>query len=341
VDSYSLGGLEGLRLRFIRLGAAITELLVPDRAGHRRNVVLAHGDLSAYADQTQCLGAVCGRYANRIDGGRFRLDGREVRLAVTDRGSNVHGGPRGFDRSVWTLAGITEGKGIAAATLTLRSPDGDQGFPGTLDATVTYRLGPDWLEIDYSAVTDRPTIVSLTNHSYFNLGGEGSGSVEDHWMQVHSALYTPSDARLVPSGLIERVEETPFDFTAAKPIGRDLRRAHPMILAGRGYDVNFMLNGRMQEACRVWDPTSGRLMRLSTSAPAVQFYSGNGLDGSTVSRDGLSHRQGDGFCLEPHHPPNSPNIAGFTSPVLRPGETWRSLSRFDFGIAAADGAARG
>jgi aldose 1-epimerase len=336
VDIHTLGRPDGLQLSFIRVGAAITELLVPDRDGMRRNVVLAHGNLTVYRTQTHCLGAVCGRYANRIDGGRFLLDGREVQLEVTDRGSNVHGGPHGFDKAVWDLVSVSEADGIAAATLTLRSPDGDQGFPGMLDATVTYRLGPDWLEIGYSAVTDRPTIVSLTNHSYFNLGGEGSGSVERHWLQVNSGLYTPSDARLVPFGPVQRVEGTPFDFTGAKPIGRDLRVAHPMMLAGRGFDVNYMLTGQMQEACRVWDPASGRLMRLSTSAPALQFFSGNGLDGTTVSRDGLAHRQGDGFCLEPHHPPNSPNIADFPSPVLRPGETWRSLSRFDFGIAASE-----
>ena len=333
---YTLGGPNGVRLSFIRVGASIIELLVPDRDGRRRNIVLAHGNLSAYRTQTQCLGAVCGRYANRIDAGRFAVEGQEVRLAVTDRGSNVHSGPRGFDKALWTLAGVSEEDGIAAATLTLRSPDGDQGFPGTLDATITYRLGPNWLEIDYGAVSDRPTIVSLTNHSYFNLGGEGSGSVEAQWMSVSSSLYTPSDARLLPLGTIERVEGTPFDFTTAKPIGRDLRKAHPMIIAGHGFDVNFMLSGRMQEACRVWDPASGRLMRFSTSAPAFQFFSGNGLDGSTVSRDGMAHRQSDGFCLEPHHPPNSPNLTQFPSPILRPGETWRSRSRFDFTIMEAE-----
>ncbi len=334
---YTLGGSNGVRLSFIRVGAAIIELLVPDRDGRRRNIVLAHGNLSAYRTQTQCLGAVCGRYANRIDAGRFAVEGQEVRLAVTDRGSNVHSGPRGFDKALWTLAGVSEEDGIAAATLTLRSPDGDQGFPGTLDATITYRLGPNWLEIDYGAVSDRPTIVSLTNHSYFNLGGEGSGSVEAQWMSVSSSLYTPSDARLLPLGTIERVEGTPFDFTTAKPIGRDLRKAHPMIISGHGFDVNFMLSGQMQEACRVWDPASGRLMRFSTSAPAFQFFSGNGLDGSTVSRDGMAHRQSDGFCLEPHHPPNSPNLAQLPSPILRPGETWRSRSRFDFAITEAEG----
>jgi aldose 1-epimerase len=336
VEIYTLGGPDGVQLGFICVGAAMIRLLVPDRDGQRRNVVLAHGDLEAYRTQTHCLGAICGRYANRIDAGRFFLDGQEVRLAVTDRGSNVHGGPQGFDTAVWALMGIEERDGIAVAKLTLRSPDGDQGFPGTLDATVIYRLGPDWLEIDYSAVSDRPTIVSLTSHSYFNLGGEGSGSVEGHWMQVNSGLYTPSDARLVPRGTVERVEGTPFDFTTAKPIGRDLRMAHPMILAGRGFDVNFMLGGQMQEACRIWDPASGRLMRVSTSAPAFQFFSGNGLDGTTVSRDGLAHRQSDGFCLEPHYPANAPNLAQFPSPVLRPGQTWRSLSRFDFAIAVAE-----
>jgi aldose 1-epimerase len=332
MERYTLEGSDGLALSFIRTGAAIVELLVPDRHGELANVVLAHADLATYATQRHCLGAVCGRYANRIDGGRLKIAGEEIGLAITDRGSNVHGGPSGFDRAEWTLEHVGRSADRSSATLSLRSPDGDQGFPGTLDVTVTYRIGPGSIEIVYKAVTDRPTVVSLTNHSYFNLAGAGSGSVEGHWMQMYADAYTPSDDRLIPFGTIEPTKGTPFDFTTPKTIGRDLRSAHPMMLAGQGFDVNFVLSGRKQPACQVWDPVSGRRMTLHTSAPGIQFYSGNGLDGTTVSRNGRTHRQSDGFCLEPHHYPNSPNVPEFPSPILLPGQTYESVTRLDFDI---------
>lgn len=329
---YELNCPAGIRIAFIALGGAIVAIDVPDRDGLIANVALGHRDLELYRSQRVFFGCVVGRYANRVADARFDLDGRRYHLEPTDGTSAVHGGLAGFDKAEWT---VTLGNDAEAefAVLTHVSPDGDQGYPGTLLVRMTYRLGRDGdFSIDYEATTDKPTIVNLTNHSYFNLAGEGSGDVLGHVVEIAAGRYTPSDAILIPTGEIASVAGTPFDFTSPQPIGSRIRQPHPQIVAGFGYDVNYVLEGEgVRFACRVVEPGSGRTLEIETSAPGIQFYTGNLLDGTMVGPSGRTYRQSDGFCFEPHHFPNTPNIASFPSARLDPGETYRSTTVYRFG----------
>jgi len=337
IDLHQLKSPAGVMVSFIAVGGAITAIDVPDRAGDRVNVVLAHRDLEDYRSQSVYFGAVCGRYANRIAGAAFELAGRRYALTPTDGTSSVHGGRRGFDKAIWT---VDRGSDVDAEWAVLRhtSPDADEGYPGTLDVTMAYRLdAAGCLEIAYEAVADRPTIVSLTNHSYFNLAGEGSGDILGHILEIPLAAYTPSDRHLIPTGEVAAVEGTPFDFRIPRPIGEGIRSAHPMMLAARGYDVNYVVGGRsdatLVRACRVVEPRSGRTLEIQTSAPGMQFYSGNNLDGTLVGPSARTYRQSDAFCLEPHHFPDTPNKPMFPAARLDPGERYASRTRYIFGLA--------
>jgi aldose 1-epimerase len=327
MDTLVLGSPDGLRLEVLTRGATVHRLLVPTSAG-ARNVVLGHSSIEEYAASTAYFGATVGRYANRIADGRFTLEGREYTLGRNENGNTLHGGPEGFDSRPWTVKSLT----ADTATLTLHSPDGDQGFPGALDVTVTYTVSADEVAIDLVATTDRPTVVSLTNHTYFNLAGEGTGSVDDHLLQVHADHYTPTDQRQIPTGELTAVDGTPLDLREPTRIGDAVRLDHPQLRQARGIDHNFAVSGSgLRELATV--RAAGLRLAVSSDAPGVQAYTGNFLDGTAAGTSGSLYRQGDGLALEPQAFPDSPNQPTFASVVLSPGETYQRkiLWRLDGG----------
>jgi len=321
----------GVRLSVISYGGIITALETPDREGRTGNIVLGFANLADYETHNgDChFGALIGRYANRIARGHFTLDGRPFQLPLNDGPNTLHGGPDGFGRRVWDL----EVLGDDAVRLSLDSPDGDAGFPGTLRAAVVYRLADDGsLAIEYQATTDQPTVVNLTNHSYFNLAGNGGGTIGDHVAQIEADHYTPVDETLIPTGEVSLVEGTALDFRTATLIGTRLREAS--LALTRGYDHNWVVRpappGELALAAIIRDPASGRTLTCRTTQPGLQFYTGNFLDGTKVGSAGTLYRQTDGFALETQHFPDSPNQPGFPSTVLRPGETYRHRTVFSF-----------
>jgi aldose 1-epimerase len=339
VHEHVLDNGNGLRLAVIELGGIVRELRCLDRDGGSANVVLGFAELADYVERNPHFGTIVGRYANRIAGGRFSLDGREHTVSRNEGANSLHGGACGFGKRCWAAEPQPiDADGNVSLVLALTSEDGDQGYPGRLQVEVRYTLTRDdaW-RIDYRARTDRPTVVNLTNHSYFNLAG--GGSVLDHLLTLHAARYTEVDAELIPTR-IAAVEGTPFDFRDAPPIGARIRDAAPQLLRGRGYDHNWVLGDpardaagpggadtpRMRPAARLVDPASGRVLEIETSEPGVQFYAGNQLDGTLVGSGGRTYRQSDGLCLETQHFPDSPNRSDFPSTVLRPGETFRSTT---------------
>jgi aldose 1-epimerase len=336
IDRFILANRHGLRVEVITYGGIIRAIWAPDRAGQLANVTLGFADLAGYLDQNDpYFGCIAGRYANRIAGGVFTLDGQTFQLPTNDGANHLHGGVRGFDKRVWDATEIRE-DAAAGVRLARVSPDGEEGYPGTLAATVSYLLDDDnRLRIDYHAESDRPTIVNLTNHTYWNLGGEGTGSIEDHVLTLAASRYTPVDASLTPSGELAPVTETPFDFTTPTAIGARIRESHPQLLIGRGYDHNLVLDrapgdATLIEAATVRDPDSGRVLTIRTTEPGIQFYSGGYLDGTLVGAGGHTYRQGDGVALETQHFPDSPNQPDFPSTVLRPGEVYTSTTIFAF-----------
>ena len=336
---YRLGNRHGLTVSIIACGGSITSIDCPDREGSIGNVVLGYSDLSAYATQRVYLGCVVGRYANRIANAQFTLDGRTYHLAPTDGASSVHGGVRGFDKAVWRVDQDSD----ASAILSHCSPDGDEGFPGTLDVRMRYSVtADDALEITYEAETDKPTIVNLTNHSYFNLSGEGNGSILSHRLQIRAGAYTPADSMLIPTGQIALVDGGAFDFQAPRSIGERIRSPHPQMIAGKGYDLNYVLDrpstndGSLVVAARLYDPASGRSMDVLTTEPGLQLYTGNLLDGAICGPSGRLYRQSDGVCLETHHYPDTPNRPEFPSCVLRPGQLYKSTTVYRFGVDPPD-----
>jgi|EndMetStandDraft_8_1072994.scaffolds.fasta_scaffold00987_10 aldose 1-epimerase len=331
VEIFTLANPGGVVVRILTFGAIVASVEAPDRDGGRRNVVLGHPDLAGYVADTAHFGATIGRYANRIASGRFRLDGTEYQLERNNPPNALHGGLRGFDKVVWSAEPRA---GVAVVTLRYRSADGDQGYPGTLDVAVTYTLSIDnVLSIDYAATTDRPTIINLTNHSYFNLAGEGTGDIYGHELEIAADAFTPVDATLIPTGERRAVTATPFDFRTPLPIGARLRDADEQLQRGCGYDHNFVLRGpagTLRAVARLRDPSSGRVLEISTTEPGIQVYSGNFLAGSLVGPSRRCYRQGDGICLETQHFPDSPNQPHFPSTVLRPGQTFRSTTVWRF-----------
>ena len=330
VELFTLVNADGV-VRILTFGAIVASIEVPDRNGVRRNVVLGYADLAGYVADTRHFGATIGRYANRIAAGRFRLDGVEYQLERNNPPNALHGGLRGFDKAVWSAEPSI---GAAAVTLRHRSPDGDQGYPGTLDVAVTFTLSNDnVLSIDYAATTDRPTIINVTNHSYFNLVGEGTGDVYAHALEIAADAFTPVDATLISTGERRAVAGTPFDFRTPLSIGARLRDADEQLQRGRGYDHNYVLGGAagtLRLAARLRDPSSGRVLEVSTTEPGIQVYSGNFLDGSVIGPSRRSYRQGDGLCLETQHFPDLPNRPDFPSTVLRPGEVFHSTTVWRF-----------
>ncbi|MEU5434949.1 aldose epimerase family protein [Streptomyces sp. NPDC020719] len=324
----------GTRLKVLSYGGIVHSLEVPDRHGHLADIALGLDNLADYVAKSPYFGGLIGRYGNRIAGGRFTLDGHTYQLPLNDGVNSLHGGTQGFDKRMWHVEPFTHGS-ETGLVLSRISPDGEMGYPGTLKVRVVYTLTARgaW-RIDYEATTDRATVVNLTNHTYFNLGGEGSGSVLDHTLELAAARYTPVGTGLIPTGELARVAGTPFDFRRTKEIGRDIRQGHPQLLYGKGIDHNWVLDKGITQspeyALTLADPCSGRVMRMYTTEPGLQFYSGNFLDGTLVGPSGRTYRQGDALCLESQHFPDSPNRPAFPSTVLRPGRTYRSSTLHTF-----------
>lgn len=322
-----------MELGVITWGAVVQSLGVPDRDGHVADIVLGYDSLDGYVQDTAYFGAVVGRFANRIARGRFNLEGVEYRVPCNDRGNALHGGPEGFNRQVWSSRAIRSVDEVAVE-LTHLSPDGAMGFPGNLSVTVRYTLERSAVRVGYAASTDKPTVLNLTQHTYFNLQGPVSGTTESHVLSVPASRYVPVDETGIPLGPPAPVHSTPFDFRVPKSVGRDLRAGTAQLAASRGFDHSLLLDGwhtgHLTQAGRVEEPVTGRVLEVATDQPAVQCYSGNMLDGSLVGKGQRSYRQSDGLCLETQHLPDSPNRDRYPSVVLRPGEKWRSTTIWKF-----------
>jgi aldose 1-epimerase len=324
-----------IRVRIITYGGIVQTIEVPDRRGRVTNVALGFATLDDYVASNNpgpYFGALIGRYANRIAKGTFTLDGVTHTLPINNDPNSLHGGIDSFDKKVWTPTTGKNSAGDPTLRLDLTSPDGDQGYPGTLRSTATYTVTDDSIRVDYRATTDKATVVNLTNHSYFNLAGEGTGDIYDHLMQLNANRYTPVDSTLIPTGQLAPVAGTPLDFTKPVAIGDRIRDNFEQLVFGLGYDHNWVVNGSgFRLAARVTEPTSGRVLSMFSDQPGIQFYSGNFLDGTLYGTSGRQYRQGDGFALETQHFPDSPNQANFPSTVLRPGDTYRTSTVYTFG----------
>ncbi|MEU5768060.1 aldose epimerase family protein [Streptomyces asoensis] len=325
----------GTRMEVLSWGAIVRSLEIPDRRGRYADVCLGFDDLDDYVTRTPYFGALIGRYGNRIAGGRFTLDGVAHQVDVNDGANSLHGGAAGFDRRVWEAEPFTEGPDTGLR-LYRTSPDGEMGYPGTLEVQVTYTLTRHgaW-RIDYEATTDRPTVVNLTSHVYWNLAGEGTGPVDDHELTIAAARYTPVGPDLIPTGELAPVAGTPFDFRRRTRIGHGLRAGHVQQTRAQGYDHNWVLDKGVtagpEPVATLRDPDSGRTLEIATDQPGLQFYSGNFLDGTLTGRSGRAYRQGDALCLETQHFPDAPNRPEFPSTLLRPGRTYRSTTVHSFG----------
>jgi len=320
-----------ITVRITTFGARIVSIDTPDRDGKKADIVLGYDTAAQYeADTSTYFGAIVGRYGNRIAKGTFSIDGHAFHIPLNNNANALHGGPVGFDQKLWTGREITDG-----VEMTLISPDGDMGFPGTLTASVRYTLEGNSLHIAYSATTTKPTILNLTNHSYFNLAGDGKGTILDEILTIPADRYTPVDAGLIPTGELASVAGTPFDFRTPTAVGARIDAPNQQLKLAGGYDHNFVLNDSstaLHLAARVVDPSTGRTLTVTTTEPGVQFYSGNFLDGTKTGKFGVAYPKHAALCLETQHFPDSPNEPGFPSTILRPGETMHSETIFTFGL---------
>ncbi len=337
IDTWTLKNAAGTEVKVTNYGAIITSILTKDRHGNVADVVLGYNRVEDYINAVDkpYFGAVVGRCGNRIAKGKFMLDGATYTLATNNNANHLHGGVIGFDSVVWEAKPIS-GAGYQGLALTYLSQDGEEGYPGNLNVKVTYRLTDDnELIVEYEATTDKATPINLTQHTYFNLAGEGSGTILDHEVIINADRYTPIDVESIPMGTIESVKSTPFDLTSSKPIGREINAPNQQLEHGLGYDHNFVLNkgdspDAMTLAARVYDPKSGRVLEVFTEEPGVQFYSGNFLDGRLVGKSGKPYLHRGGFCLETQHFPDSPNQPDFPNTILRPGENYHTKTHFRF-----------
>ena len=330
VHLLTIGTAPGPVVEVLTLGATVHRLEVTGGDGARRNVVLGHADVAERLASGDYLGGTIGRYANRIAAGRFPLEGREVQVATHDRGNSLHGGPEGFDVHLWDVLE----HGPDEVVLAMTSPDGDQGFPGTVTATVRYRVAGDTVAVTMEATTDATTVVNLTNHAYLNLDGEGAGTIDDHLLLVEADEYTPVDATGIPVGGHEPVSGTPFDLREPTAIGPAVRTEHPQVADAKGIDHNYVVRGTgLRHAATLVSPRTATSLELWSDQPGLQVYTGNFLDGTRRSTTGGRYRQGDGIALEPQLFPDSPNHPAWPSAELRPGETYRSTIEWRFGEA--------
>src|SRR6266446_4714664 len=339
IDIYTLTNAPGVEARIMTYGGIVTSLKVPDRSGKLGDVVLGFDNLDSYSNNQSYIGAIIGRYGNRIAKGHFKLNGVEYQLAVNNGENHLHGGTRGFGKVVWEARPLKVRNG-AALQLTYLSKDGEEGYPGNLSVKMIYTLtNANELQIDYSATTDKDTIVNLAHHSYFNLAGQGNGDILNHRLSINAARFTPTDAGSIPTGELRSVRGTPFDFTRPTAIGARVNQDYDQLKLGKGYDHNFVLNGRMgtlRQAARVYESTSGRVMEVWTTEPGMQFYTGNFLDGTLTGKDGKAYQQRYGFCLETQHYPDSPNKRSFPTVVLRKGARYHTTTTFRFSTAKSE-----
>jgi aldose 1-epimerase len=332
VDLYTLTNATGMRAQITNYGGIVTSLLVPDRTGRLGDVVLGFDRLEGYLGKHPYFGAICGRCINRIAKGRFTLNGVEYTLARNEGENHLHGGLRGFDRVVWRATETATSEG---PSLELRhsSPDGDEGYPGNLQIAVTYTVTDrNELKIDYLATTDRDTVVNLSHHGYFNLADGGATDILRHEVTIYAGRFAAAAPDLIPTGALIDVKGTPMDFTRATAVGARIGQNYEQLVNGRGYDHTFVLgdSGQLKPAARVYEPTSGRTMDVSTTEPTVQFYTGNFLDGSNVGKGGVAYRKRHALCLECQHFPDSPNQPQFPSIVLKPGQRYTQTTVYRF-----------
>lgn len=327
VDIYSLSDGK-IEADIITYGGIVVSLRTPDRLGKLADIVLGCNSVDEYIAQTAHFGGIIGRYANRIAHGTFQLDGRTYSIPRNNGDAALHGGPRGFDKVVWQAKQVPDG-----VELTYISKDGDQGFPGALTTTVRYTVNGGALRIEYSATTDKDTVVNLTNHSYFNLAGQGNGDILREVVKINASHITPANASLIPTGELKSVEGTAFDFRTPHAIGERIDANDQQLQLAGGYDINFVLDhpaGKLAEAAEVYEPTTGRILRVLTDQPGMQLYTGNSLDGSITGKEGRVYKARYALCLETQHFPDSPNHANFPSTELKPGEKFHSVTVYEF-----------
>jgi aldose 1-epimerase len=335
VDLYTLVNSHGLRARIMTYGGTIVSLEVPDRDGKLADVVLGFETLAEYIKDSPHFGCVCGRYANRIGKGGFTLDGVQYTLARNNDGNHLHGGIKGFDKKVWQAQPVEEPAAVGVR-MTYLSRDGEEGYPGNLSCTMTYVLtNGNELQIDYDARTDKATPVNLTNHSYFNLAGQGNGDILGHVLTIFADRFTPTDKGQIPTGELRSVKGTPLDFTKPMAIGARIDQDDEQLRFGHGYDHNWVLNsggGTLALAAEVYEPRTGRMMRVLTTEPGIQLYTGNFLDGHHVGKGKRVYGRRAALCLETQHFPDSPNKPGFPSTIVRPGQTYKTKTVYAFSM---------
>jgi aldose 1-epimerase len=335
ITRYVLTNQKGIEAVVINYGATLQSLRVPDRSGKSEDIVLGYDDVTSYEDGKAFFGGTIGRYGNRIAAGQFTLDGTRFQVPKNDGPNSLHGGTIGFNKRVWTAVDRSTSN-AQVLQLSYTSPDGEQGYPGTLQVSVTYTLldESNELRIDYSATTDKDTVLNLTNHSYFNLTGRPTEKILDHQLTLHAAKFTPVDATLIPTGELRAVQGTPFDFATPTAIGARINQDNEQLKFGKGYDHNWVLDGKrgggLAVAAEVFEPSSGRVLEVSTTEPGIQFYSGNFLDGTARGKGGVPYGYRTGLCLETQHYPDSPNHKDFPSTELKAGKTYHSTTVLRF-----------
>ncbi|HXJ46528.1 MAG TPA: aldose epimerase family protein [Candidatus Dormibacteraeota bacterium] len=333
-DLYTLKNKNGMQVSITNFGATVVSIVVPDKAGKMADVALGYDDLAGYELNKNYLGVLVGRYGNRIAHGKFSIDGTEYTLAKNNGDNSLHGGIKGFNKAMWEAKDVSKG-GEAAVEMKYVSKDGEEGYPGNLSVTVVYTLtNKNELKIDYSATTDKKTVVNLTNHTYFNLAGQGNGDILKQELMINADTFTPVDSGLIPTGELKKVEGTPFDFRKPTAIGARIDANDEQIKLGGGYDHNFVLSRKaatgLSLAARVSDAVSGRTMEVWTTEPGVQFYTGNFLDGSFKGKGGIAYQKRTAFCLETQHFPDSPNHPSFPTTLLKPGEKYHTTTVYKF-----------
>ena len=334
VDLYTLTNAHGMEVRATNFGGAIVSLRVPDKRGHMDDVVLGFDKLDGYLTNNPYFGVIVGRYANRIANGHFTLDGKQYSLAINNGPNSIHGGIRGFSKAIWNAEPFENSKG-AGLIFTYLSKDGEEGYPGNLKVKVTYTLtDKNELSFDYEATTDKATPINLTQHSYFNLKGEGNGDILSHELMLNADRFTPVDENLIPTGELRPVKGTPLDFTKSTPVGARINDGYEQLKLGNGYDHCFVVNKGKGAvlAARVFEPESGRVLQVYTTEPGIQIYSGNFLDGTVTGKNGHAYQKRTGLALETQHFPDSPNHPDFPSTILKPGETFHSRTVYKFSV---------